>query len=91
MSLFKPDDTQKQVQLHCDVIAYLTVSRGLVVSMFTTGAFFGAGTGGPSGDFLGRRWTIAVGSLVFCLGGALQTGAENIKYLWGGRFIAGFG
>lgn len=64
---------------------------GLVVSMFTTGAFFGAALAGPSGDYLGRRWTIAVGSLVFCLGGGLQTGAENISYLWSGRFLAGLG
>ncbi|KIV88047.1 hypothetical protein PV10_08977 [Exophiala mesophila] len=64
---------------------------GLVVSMFTTGAFFGAGLAGPTGDYLGRRWTIAIGALIFCLGGGLQTGAENIQYLWSGRFLAGLG
>ena len=80
----------KSTPLLCQAYS-LTLSRGLVMSMFTTGAFFGAGAGGPSGDYLGRRKTIALGSLVFCLGGALQTGAENIRYLWSGRFIAGFG
>ncbi|OCT53747.1 Quinate permease [Cladophialophora carrionii] len=64
---------------------------GLVVSMFTTGAFFGALLAGPCGDYLGRRWTITVGAVIFCLGGGLQTGAENISYLWSGRFLAGLG
>jgi MFS family permease len=67
------------------------VQSGLVVSMFTTGAFFGAAFAGPSGDFLGRRLTISAGALIFCLGGALQTGAQNIRFLWSGRFFAGLG
>lgn len=67
------------------------VATGLVVSMFTTGAFFGAGAGGPSGDYLGRRMTILIGGCFFMLGGALQTGAESAAYLWSGRFLAGFG
>ena len=45
-SKFSPDATQS----------------GLVVSMFTTGAFFGAFMGGPSGDYLGRRITIVIGA-----------------------------
>ena len=67
------------------------VQSGLVVSMFTTGAFFGAMFAGPSGDYLGRRYTIMIGSIVFCLGGGLQTGAQNIHFLWSGRFLAGVG
>ena len=46
---------------------------------------------GPAGDYLGRRGTIMLGAIVFCLGGGLQTGAQNIHYLWSGRFIAGVG
>lgn len=65
--------------------------QGLVVSMFTTGAFFGAAFGGPSGDWLGRRLTIVVGAVIFCLGGGLQTGAQNVSFLYAGRFIAGLG
>ncbi|KAK2755881.1 hypothetical protein FQN54_005677 [Arachnomyces sp. PD_36] len=64
---------------------------GLVVSMFTTGAVFGAGLAGYTGDRIGRRWTIIVGSVIFCLGGGLQTGAQTIQYLWSGRFLAGLG
>ena len=65
--------------------------KGLVVSMFTTGAFFGAALAGPSGDYLGRRATITIGAVIFCLGGGLQTGAMDLAYLWSGRFLAGLG
>ena len=68
-----------------------SVDAGLVVSMFTTGAFFGAALGGPAGDYLGRRATIMTGALIFILGGGLQTGAMNLAYLWSGRFLAGLG
>ena len=61
------------------------------MSVFTGGAFFGAGAAGPMGDKLGRRWTILIGALVFCLGGALQTGAQALSYLYAGRAIAGLG
>ncbi|KAI5305509.1 hypothetical protein KEM56_004227 [Ascosphaera pollenicola] len=64
---------------------------GLVVSMFTTGAFCGAAFGGPSGDYLGRRATILLGAVIFIIGGAVQTAASNIHFLWGGRFVAGLG
>ncbi|KAF2228186.1 general substrate transporter [Elsinoe ampelina] len=64
---------------------------GAVVSVFTGGAFFGAAFSGPSGDYLGRRWTIVLGSIVFMLGGGLQAGATNLNFLYAGRAIAGLG
>ncbi|OGM44119.1 MFS sugar transporter [Aspergillus bombycis] len=64
---------------------------GLVVSMFTAGAFFGSAFAGPSGDIIGRRKTISVGCVIFCLGGGLQTGAQTVAYLYSGRFLAGLG
>lgn len=68
-----------------------STQEGLVVSMFTTGAFFGAAFAGPFGDWLGRRLTIVAGAVIFCLGGGLQTGAQNVSFLYAGRFIAGLG
>ncbi|AEO68524.1 uncharacterized protein THITE_2145653 [Thermothielavioides terrestris NRRL 8126] len=62
-----------------------------VVSVFTGGAFIGAAVAGPAGDYLGRRWTIMSGALVFCLGGGLQTGAQTLGYLYAGRSLAGVG
>ncbi|EKD17056.1 uncharacterized protein L3040_000416 [Drepanopeziza brunnea f. sp. 'multigermtubi'] len=68
-----------------------TTKTGIVVSFFTGGAFCGAGLAGPSGDKLGRRWTIVLGSIVYLLGGALQTGAANLHMMWAGRWLAGTG
>ncbi|KAF4546876.1 Sugar (and other) transporter-like protein 60 [Elsinoe fawcettii] len=64
---------------------------GAVVSVFTGGAFFGAGFAGPCGDWLGRRLTIVVGCVIFLLGGGLQAGATNLNFLYAGRCIAGLG
>lgn len=58
---------------------------GAVVAVFTGGAFFGAFGAGPAGDKLGRKKTILLGALVFILGGALQTGARDLSYLYAGR------
>lgn len=68
-----------------------STQTGIVVSFFTGGAFCGAGLAGPAGDRLGRRWTIVIGSIVYLLGGALQTGAANLNMLWAGRWLAGVG
>jgi MFS family permease len=64
---------------------------GAVVSVFTGGGFFGAFFAGPSGDILGRKRTILLGAAIFLLGGALQTGAQTLAYLYAGRAIAGIG
>ncbi|GAM89638.1 hypothetical protein ANO11243_076770 [Dothideomycetidae sp. 11243] len=64
---------------------------GAVVSVFTGGAFCGAGIAGIVADRLGRRKTIILGALIFCLGGAIQTSAQNLGYLYGGRVVAGVG
>lgn len=66
-------------------------NRGVVVSLFTGGAFFGAFFAGPAGDRLGRRWTIFLGSIIFIIGGVFQTAAQTIHWMWGGRAIAGLG
>ncbi|KAI1756342.1 MFS sugar transporter-like protein [Xylaria castorea] len=65
--------------------------NGAVVSLFTGGAFFGAGFAGLAGDHLGRRLTIMMGAIIFLLGGGLQTGAQTINYLYAGRALAGVG
>lgn len=69
----------------------LTGGSGIVVSFFTGGAFCGAGLAGLMSDRLGRRWTIVIGSLIYLLGGGLQTGAQNLNFLWAGRWLAGLG
>ncbi len=44
-----------------------------------------------SGDRLGRRLTIVIGSAIYLLGGALQTGANSMGMLMAGRWLAGMG
>lgn len=68
-----------------------TAELGLVASLLTAGAFVGAALAGAVSDLAGRRGTIGIGGVTFCLGGALQTGAANYSYVIGGRFIAGVG
>lgn len=65
--------------------------NGAVVSLFTGGAFLGAGFAGPAGDMLGRRLTIMLGAIFFLVGGCIQTAAQTINYLYGGRAVAGLG
>jgi len=64
---------------------------GAVVSVFTGGAFFGAMFAGPAGDYLGRKKTIMLGALIFIVGGALQTAAQSLDFMYAGRAIAGLG
>lgn len=64
---------------------------GLVVALFTVGCVVGAAFAGPLGDYTGRRATLTAGSLVFLVGGCIQTAAQTIDYLYAGRFLAGVG
>ncbi|KAI5846552.1 MFS sugar transporter [Morchella snyderi] len=65
--------------------------KGLVVSLFTAGAFCGSFFAGYLGDWVGRRGTIAIATATFILGGGLQAGGQNIGFLQAGRFVAGIG
>jgi MFS family permease len=46
---------------------------------------------GDLADYFGRRTTIIVGCIVFCLGVVLQTASAGLGLLVAGRLIAGFG
>ncbi|KAK4499031.1 hypothetical protein PRZ48_009543 [Zasmidium cellare] len=62
-----------------------------IVSLLSAGTFFGALTGAPTGDFLGRRFGLMASTVVFCVGVILQTAATAIPTFVAGRFFAGFG
>lgn len=34
---------------------------------------------------------IIIGCMIYLLGGGFQTGAQNLNYLWAGRWLAGLG
>ncbi|KAH9856813.1 AmMst-1 [Lenzites betulinus] len=68
-----------------------TSRESLVVSILSAGTFLGALSGAPSADILGRRISIMLACIVFCLGVSLQTGAGNLATFIVGRFFAGLG
>ena len=67
--------------------ASLSDTMGQAHQQTRTGALAGA----PIADILGRRMGIIASCIVFCLGVALQTGADNLATFVSGRFFAGFG
>lgn len=64
---------------------------GTVVAILEIGAFISSLLVGRIGDLIGRRRTILYGSLVFFIGGGLQTFALNMPMMMVGRIVAGFG
>ncbi|KIM97446.1 hypothetical protein OIDMADRAFT_169245 [Oidiodendron maius Zn] len=62
------------------------------VSILQAGAFFGCFLIWPITARFGRRWSIVLSSLVFCLGGILQVvNTHSIGAFYAGRVISGFG
>lgn len=65
--------------------------RSLIVSILSTGTFFGALIAGDLADWFGRRTTIISGCFIFIIGAILQTASSTLGLLVAGRLIAGFG
>ncbi|KAK7725455.1 hypothetical protein SLS57_003932 [Botryosphaeria dothidea] len=64
-------------------------TEGGIVSSFQGGAILGTMINFVTGDKLGRKKTIFVGSVIAAIGCALQGGAVSMAMLIIGRFIAG--
>ncbi|KAI5927953.1 sugar transporter STL1 [Camillea tinctor] len=64
---------------------------GTMVAILEIGAFISSLVVGRVGDIIGRRRTILYGSMIFFVGGALQTFATNMPMMMLGRIIAGLG
>ncbi|XTI90077.1 MFS monosaccharide transporter-like protein [Cenococcum geophilum] len=64
---------------------------GTMVAILEIGAFISSLIVGRIGDVIGRRRTILYGSLVFLVGGALQTFANGMPMMLLGRITAGLG
>ncbi|EAT90877.2 hypothetical protein SNOG_01228 [Parastagonospora nodorum SN15] len=64
---------------------------GTMVAILEVGAFISSLVVGRIGDMIGRRRTILYGSLIFIVGGALQTFANGMPMMMLGRIIAGLG
>jgi sugar porter (SP) family MFS transporter len=65
--------------------------QSLVTSILSAGTFFGAIIAGDVADFIGRRITIILGCMIFCVGGILQTASTGLGVMVAGRLIAGLG
>ncbi|KAJ2957366.1 hypothetical protein NQZ79_g6916 [Umbelopsis isabellina] len=63
--------------------------KGFVVAILELGCWAGAWIAGYFADKIGRKFTIVLGTVVFLLGASLQAGAQNIGFLFGGRFVCG--
>ncbi|RPD75600.1 general substrate transporter [Lentinus tigrinus ALCF2SS1-7] len=68
-----------------------STAQGLIVGCLLLGAFASNIYVGNLADMVGRRVAILAGCIVFLLGGGIQAGAQNIHYMYGGRFLAGMG
>ncbi|KAF2471279.1 uncharacterized protein BDR25DRAFT_342571 [Lindgomyces ingoldianus] len=64
---------------------------GTMVAILEIGAFISSLLVGRIGDLLGRRRTILYGSIIFVVGGALQSFADGMPMMLLGRIIAGLG
>ncbi|KIW46144.1 uncharacterized protein PV06_01831 [Exophiala oligosperma] len=64
---------------------------GTMVAILEIGALIASLCVGRVGDIIGRRRTILYGSMVFFVGGMLQTFANGMPMMMVGRFIAGLG
>ncbi|KAI1323811.1 sugar transporter-domain-containing protein [Xylariaceae sp. FL0255] len=62
-----------------------------MVAILEIGALISSLAVGKIGDLIGRRKTILYGSIIFFVGGALQTFAANMPMMMLGRIIAGLG
>ena len=62
-----------------------------MVAILEVGAFITSLCVGKVGDILGRRRTILYGSMVFVLGGGMQSFANGMPMMMLGRITAGFG
>jgi len=65
-----------------------------VVSVLQAGAFFGALGSAPLSSKIGRRYTLLIFSIIFCVGAILTTvasGSNGLAEIYAGRVISGLG
>ncbi|RSH89617.1 hypothetical protein EHS25_002168 [Saitozyma podzolica] len=69
-----------------------STAKGFLTAILELGAFVGSLFAGPGADFASRKYSIAAWCIVFMLGVAVQTGAnEAVACIYAGRFVAGLG
>ncbi|KAJ4393993.1 hypothetical protein N0V93_003210 [Gnomoniopsis smithogilvyi] len=74
-----------------DATALNATNKSLITSILSAGTFFGALIAGDFADWVGRRPTIILGCIIFCVGVALQTAVTGLGMIVAGRLVAGLG
>ncbi|KAI8084782.1 general substrate transporter [Halteromyces radiatus] len=64
---------------------------GAVVALYEIGCMFGALSCGKIGDWLGRKMTIRVGSVILIIGAVIQTATQDLAMSIVSRIITGVG
>ncbi|KAF3763601.1 putative MFS monosaccharide transporter [Cryphonectria parasitica EP155] len=69
--------------------------QSLIVSILSAGTFFGALIAGDVAEFIGRKWTVIVGCVIYVCGVVIQIAttpnSSALGTMVAGRFIAGLG
>ncbi|KAI0008670.1 MFS general substrate transporter [Xylariaceae sp. FL0662B] len=69
-----------------------TESRlGLLNAMYSLGSLMAIPFVPTVSQYLGRRWSIMVASLIMCLGAGIQAGSRNVDMFLASRWLLGFG
>ncbi|EIT80967.1 putative transporter [Aspergillus oryzae 100-8] len=66
-------------------------AQGMLTSILELGAWLGTLANGYLADALGRRVTVVVAVVVFCVGVIVQACTTNPDFVYAGRFVTGLG
>ncbi|OGE56523.1 hypothetical protein PENARI_c003G09143 [Penicillium arizonense] len=84
--------TMKSFQIATHNYAAQTgIEQGMLTSILELGAWVGTLFNGYLADALGRRVTVLVAVVVFCVGVIVQACTVNKDFVLGGRFVTGLG
>ncbi|KAJ5375943.1 Major facilitator superfamily domain general substrate transporter [Penicillium cosmopolitanum] len=67
------------------------IEQGILTSILELGAWVGTLFNGYLADAVGRRLTVLIAVVVFCVGVIVQACTENKDFVFAGRFVTGLG
>ncbi|XP_057525615.1 probable polyol transporter 4 [Amaranthus tricolor] len=67
------------------------VQQEVLVGCLSIVSLIGSLAGGRTSDAIGRKWTMAIGAIIFQLGGLIMTIAHSFEILMLGRLLSGIG